>query len=63
MCLGGYVVNMLFYLSFAYQYPQECSMHFRYIEITLLFPAIALGFALQKTGKKWLRIWGSVPSR
>lgn len=55
MCLMGYAVNMLFYLTFAYKYPQECSMHFRYIEITLLFPAIALGYVLQKTGKKWLR--------
>ena len=52
---GGYIVNMLFYLVFAYQYPQECSMHFRYIEITLLFPAVALGFWLQGTKKAWLR--------
>jgi len=52
---GGYIVNMLLYLVFAYQYPQECSMHFRYIEITLLFPAVALGFWLQGTKKAWLR--------
>jgi len=56
--LGGYVVNMLFYLVFAYRYPQECSMHFRYIEITLLFPAVALGFWLQGTDKTWMR-WGA----
>ena len=52
---GGYLVNMLFYLVFAYNYPQECSMHFRYIEITLLFPAVALGFWMEKTQKKAIR--------
>ena len=52
---SGYAVNMLFYLVFAYRYPQECSMHFRYIEITLLFPAVALGFWLQGTKKAWHR--------
>lgn len=51
----SYAVHLLFYLKFAYDYPQECSMHFRYIEIELLFPAAALGFWLQQTGKKWLR--------
>ena len=56
MCVGGYLVNMVFYLSFAYKYPQECSMHFRYIEITLLFPVIGLGFMLQKTKKRWLKV-------
>ncbi len=55
LCVGGYVVNMFFYLVFAYRYPQECSMHFRYIEITLLFPSVALGFWLQRTQKKWAK--------
>lgn len=52
---AGYLVNLLFYLKFVYDYPQECSMHFRYIEIELLFPAAALGFVWQDTSKKWLR--------
>ena len=30
-------------------------MHFRYIEIELLFPAAALGFAWQQTQKRWLK--------
>lgn len=55
----AYVVHLVFYLSFAYQYPQECSMHFRYIEIELLFPAVALGFVWQESQKKWLR-YGTV---
>ena len=55
MCIAGYLVNLVFYLKFVYDYPQECSMHFRYIEIELLFPAIALGFVWQNTERKWLR--------
>ena len=38
-----YLVNMVFYLRFAYDYPQECSMNFRYITVTLVTPALALG--------------------
>lgn len=53
--LAGYLVNLLFYLKFVYDYPQECSMHFRYIEIELLFPAAALGFVWQRTQKKRLK--------
>lgn len=53
--VAGYVVNLLFYLKFAYVYPQQCSMHFRYIEIELLFPAAALGFVWQQPQKKWLK--------
>lgn len=52
---AGYLVNLIFYLKFVYDYPQECSMHFRYIEIELLFPAVALGFVWQDTAKKWLK--------
>ena len=51
----AYAVHLLFYLKFAYDYPQECSMHFRYIEIELLFPAAALGFVWQQTQKRWLK--------
>lgn len=51
----GYVVHLIFYLKFAFDYPQECSMHFRYIEVELLFPAVALGFVWQDTKKKWLK--------
>ena len=53
--VSGYFVNLLFYLKFAYDYPQECSMHFRYIEIELLFPAVALGFVWQNCGRKWAK--------
>lgn len=51
----GYFVNMICYLMFAYNYPQECSMNFRYITITILFPAIALGMWMQGCNCKWLK--------
>ena len=55
MFVASYLVNLLFYLKFAYDYPQQCSMSFRYIEIELLFPAVALGFMWQRSEKKWLK--------
>ncbi|MCM1049911.1 MAG: glycosyltransferase family 39 protein [Clostridiales bacterium] len=51
----GYLVNMFFYLKFAFDYPFQCSMNFRYIEIELLFPAVALGFMCQNITNKWLK--------
>lgn len=57
----GYVVVMVCYLIFAYKYPQQCSMHFRYIEITLLFPTVALAFGYEKISSKQIRnIWNFV---
>ena len=52
----GYFVHLLLYLKFAYDYPQECSMHFRYMEIELLFPAIALAFIWQEGTKEQLEM-------
>lgn len=46
-----YLTVMAFYLGFSYKYPQECSMNFRYITVTLLFPAVGLGMSYQKTKK------------
>ncbi len=51
----GYAVNMLCYFLFVYNYPQECSMNFRYIVITILFPAVALGMWWQESKNKWKR--------
>ncbi len=56
----GYVVSMACYLIFAYRYPQQCSMHFRYIEITLLFPAVALGLVRQAGGKRFRALSAAV---
>ncbi len=60
LCVAGYLVTMIGYFIFAYKFPQQCSMHFRYIEITLLFPALGLGFVLQEQKNRWLNwaAWG-----
>ena len=46
-----YLVHMVSYLKFAYDYPQECSMNFRYIAVTILPPAAALGKCLSERQK------------
>ena len=48
----SYVVVMIFYFEFVYKYPQECSMSFRYIEITLFLQTAGLGLALNRTESK-----------
>lgn len=53
----GYIAVMISYLLFAYKYPQQCSMHFRYIEITLLLPTVGLGLVYEKSRKKSLKIF------
>ena len=40
--LVGYAVHMLLYFRFSYAYPQQCSMNYRYITVTLVFTAAAL---------------------
>ncbi len=53
--ISGYIVVMISYLLFAYKYPQQCSMHFRYIEITLLFTVTALALSYEKLRSKTLK--------
>ena len=38
----SYIAHFALYLKFAYDYPQQCSMNFRYITVTLVFNAAAL---------------------
>lgn len=54
--LSGYVTIMVFYLVFVYKYPQQCSMHFRYIEILLLFPLVALGYRMDLMKSRFERM-------
>lgn len=54
--LTGYATVMAFYLVFVYKYPQQCSMHFRYIEILLLFPVVALGFRMDLMKSRFERM-------
>ena len=56
----GYIVVMACYLVFAYKYPQQCSMHFRYIEITLLFQTVALALGYEKIKGSTKNIWDFV---
>jgi len=58
--IGGYISVMISYLVFAYKYPQQCSMHFRYIEITLLFPTVALAMCYEQINSKIVRILWNV---
>jgi|GEM_PF-402059 len=57
---GAYVIHMLFFLKFAYDYPQECSMNFRYITFCLIPPVLAAARYLQReessrTGRKVIK--------
>ncbi len=52
-----YFTVMVFYLWFVYKYPQECSMHFRYIEILLLPTILALGFSLETWKKGFYKLF------
>ena len=45
----GYLTLVYSYFSFAYNFPQQCSMNFRYIVPVLMYPAA--GLALFDTGK------------
>lgn len=46
--LIGYAVLFVSYLNFAYNFPHQCSMNFRYMVPTVLFPALAAGVAMQR---------------
>lgn len=63
--LLGYAVLLISYLNFCYNFPHQCTMNFRYMVPTVLYPALAAGLAMQRTessdlsgktaafGKKW----------
>lgn len=48
MVAVGYVVLLISYIKFCFQYPFICTMNFRYIVATILFPAIGTGIWLEK---------------
>lgn len=63
--LIGYLVLFGSYLSFCYNFPHQCTMNFRYMVPTVLYPAVAAGLAVQhvddmqetgmrgQKGRKW----------
>lgn len=64
--LIGYSVLFISYLNFAYNFPHQCSMNFRYMVPTVLFPAVAAGLAMQraeyggeerKNSKRWCAVF------
>ena len=58
MFVIGYIIVMVAYLMFAYKYPHQCSMHFRYIEITLLFTVVPMGICYSRLKSKRMKnIW------
>lgn len=54
--LVGYATLMYSYFSFAYKFPQQCSMNFRYIVPVLMYPAVGLAMWLEREGTaKWIK--------
>lgn len=45
--LIGYAVLFISYLNFCYNFPHQCTMNFRYMVPTVLYPALAAGLAMQ----------------
>jgi len=45
------------YINFCFAYPQTCTMSYRYIPVTLLFPCIGGGLIWEDLNKKW---WGKI---
>ena len=55
--LIGYAVLFISYLNFCYNFPHQCTMNFRYMVPTVLYPALAAGLAIQHSqGKRWTKI-------
>ena len=56
LLVGTYVVQFFAYFKFYYEYPQECSMNFRYIEINLLVSVLLLVVYRTYCRKNWMLI-------
>lgn len=58
MIVLGYAVLLISYIKFCFQYPFICTMNFRYIVVTILFPAIGTGIWVEKNkgGKRELAV-------
>ena len=56
LLVGTYVVQFFAYFKFYYEYPQECSMNFRYITINLLVSVMLLVVYRTYCQKKWVII-------
>lgn len=54
MCAVCYGSLLLFFVKFCFDYPYICTMNFRYIVITLLFPILGTGIWMNEEHKKHL---------
>lgn len=54
LLVSAYLVNFAAYLKFYYDYPQECSMSFRYIEIELFISVFLFAVFRTYCSKKWV---------
>lgn len=52
MCAVCYGSLLLFFVKFCFDYPYICTMNFRYIVITLLFPVLGTGIWMSEKHKK-----------
>jgi len=56
--LIGYAVLFISYINFCYNFPHQCTMNFRYMVLTVLFPAVAAGLAIgHAPDKKWPKVF------
>lgn len=59
--LIGYAVLFISYLNFCYHFPHQCTMNFRYMVPTVLYPAVAAGLCIQREeDQKWVRLFGVI---
>lgn len=57
--LIGYAILLISYLNFCYNFPHQCTMNFRYMVPTVLYPAVAAGLTIQQTESR-RRTWITV---
>jgi len=56
--LIAYAVLFISYINFCYNFPHQCTMNFRYMVLTVLFPAVAAGLAIgHAPEKKWTKVF------
>lgn len=56
--LIAYAVLFISYINFCYNFPHQCTMNFRYMVLTVLFPAVTAGLAIGRVPeKKWTKVF------
>lgn len=56
--LIAYAVLFISYINFCYNFPHQCTMNFRYMVLTVLFPAVVSGLAIgHAPEKKWTKVF------